>query len=55
MIFHEAIGMANPVISLICLMNNIEENSPVLVILINGLTFIASGGYVIKRSVIFNS
>ena len=53
MIVHQAVGMAEPVISFINMLDCVQEVDPVLVIFENSLLFIAAGGDVINGTSVF--
>jgi hypothetical protein len=55
MIVHQAVGMADPFIAGIDLMENVEECLPVLVVLKDGFPFIAPGGNVVNGARVFDA
>ncbi len=55
MIGHEAVGMTDPIVALIDMLEGVQEILPVPVVLEYGLLFIAAGGYVIDCAGIFNA
>ena len=54
-IVHHTVGMTEPVISFIDMLECVQEVDPVLVVLENGLLFIAAGGEVINGAGVFNA
>ena len=53
MVAHEAVGMAEPVISVIDMLQGIQEILAILVVFKNGFLFISPAGDMIDRSGIF--
>jgi hypothetical protein len=54
MVIHEAIGMAEPMVALIDLVQSSEEVVSISVVSVNRLLFISPGGDMIHRPGIFN-
>jgi hypothetical protein len=54
MVIHEAIGMADPMVALIDLVQSSEEVFSIAVVFVNRLLFISPGGDVIHRPRIFD-
>jgi hypothetical protein len=54
MVLHEAIGMADPMVALIDLVQSGEEVISIAIIFVNRLPFISPGSDVIHRPGIFN-
>lgn len=52
-VVHHAVGMAEPVIPFIDMLECVQEVDPVLVVFENGLLFIATGGDVIDGTGVF--
>jgi len=52
-IVHETIGVADPVISLVDVLEGVQEVDPVLVALEDGLSFVAPGGEVVDCTGVF--
>ena len=51
MVVHETVGVADPIISLVDVLEGVQEIDPVPVALKKDeLSFVASGGYVIDRT-----
>jgi len=55
MIFHEAVGVTEPVVASIHLVQEIQEGLPVLIIDEDGSPFVSSTGEVIDRPGVFDS
>jgi hypothetical protein len=53
MVVHHAVGVTEPVIPLIDMLECVQEVDPVLVVFENGLLFIAAGGDVIDGTGVF--
>ena len=53
MVVHHAVGMANPIVSFINVLECVQEVDAVLVVFENGLLFIAAGGDVIDGTGVF--
>lgn len=53
MVIHQAVGMAEPVIPLIDMLEGVQEVDAVLVVFENGLLFITAGGDVIDGTGVF--
>jgi hypothetical protein len=53
MIVHEAVGMAEPVISFRDVLKGIKEGLAVMVVSVNGLFFVPSAGDMIDSSRVF--
>jgi hypothetical protein len=54
MVIHEAIGMADPMVALIDLVQSSEEVFSIAVVFVNRLLFISPGGDMIHRLGIFD-
>jgi hypothetical protein len=52
-VVHEAAGVADPVISLVDVLEGVQEVYPVLVALEDGLSFVAPGGDVVDCTGVF--
>ena len=52
-VVHEAVGMTEPIIPLIDMLECVQEVDAVLVVFENGFLFIAAGGYVIDGTGVF--
>jgi hypothetical protein len=52
-VVHEAVGVADPVISLVDVLEGVQEADPVLVALEDGLSFVAPGGNVVDCTGVF--
>ncbi len=55
MVGHEAVGVANPVVSLIDVLEGIEKIDSILIVLENGFLFIPAGGHVVDGAGIFDA
>jgi hypothetical protein len=55
MVGHEAVSVAYPIVSLVDMLEGIEEIDTVLVVLKNGFLFITSGGHVVDGAGIFDA
>jgi hypothetical protein len=53
-VIHEAIGMAEPIVAFIDLVESGEKILSILVVLVNRLFFISPGGYMIHSAWIFD-
>jgi hypothetical protein len=53
MVGHEAVGMADPIIAFVGMLESIQEVQTVLLILENGLSFVPAGGDAVDSSWIF--
>ena len=53
MVVHEAVGVADPVIAFVDVLEGVQEVDPVLVALENGLSLIATGSDVVDCTGIF--
>jgi len=53
MVGHETIGVADPIISLIDMLNSVEEDIPIIVILEDRLLLIPSGGHMVDGAGVF--
>jgi hypothetical protein len=54
-VIHEAIGMAEPIVAFIDLVESGEKDLSILVILVNRRFFISPPGYIIHSSGIFDA
>ena len=52
-VVHEAVGVADPVISLVDVLEGVQEVDPVMVALEDGLSFVAPGGNVVNCTGVF--
>jgi len=55
MVGHEAIGVTNPVVPLVDVLEGIKKIDTILVVLENGFLFIPSGGHVVDGARIFDA
>ena len=55
MVGHEAIGVADPVVALVDMLEGVEEVQAVVIVLEDGFLLIAAGSNVIQRTRIFNA
>ena len=53
MVVHEAVRMADPVISLVDVLEGVQEVDPVLVVLADGLSFVDPGSDVVDCTGVF--
>jgi len=53
MVAHEAVGVADPIITLVDVLEGVQKIDPVLVALEDGLSFVAPGGDVVDCTCVF--
>jgi hypothetical protein len=55
MVGHEAVGVTNPVVPLVDVLESIEKIDSILVVFENRFLFVASGGHVVDSAGIFDA